>query len=126
MTELLHAIPNEQTEKHHDEPNYGLRRGMALSGVALSLIGGFAGYKTSEQIVDRIVTPIEYSSDTTTYTVQQNEGLDAITSNVAGIAGVDFSLVKEHVRTMPENIESLADGIQLHETFVIPAEVKKR
>lgn len=126
MTEILNTILDEQSENEVQKPNYALRRSIALSGIALSLVGGVAGFKAGEQIVDRIITPIEYSQETTTYTVQSNEGLDAITSNVAGVNNVDFTLVKNHISTMPENIKSLSDGIDIHETFVIPLEVKKR
>ncbi|MDB5186799.1 MAG: hypothetical protein JWM07_271 [Candidatus Saccharibacteria bacterium] len=127
MTELLNTMLDEQSMHDIDTPNYALRRSVAVGAAALSVVGVFAGIKAGEHIVDRIITPIEYSDTTTTYTVQQNEGLDAVTSKVAGINSVDFNLVKEHIRTSPENIDILSDKvIQVNETFVIPAEVKKR
>lgn len=132
MTETLNKILDEQSADIQPDmppktPNYVLRRIATVSGLALAMAGGTAAYKGGEHLVDRIKTPIEYSEETTTYTVQENEGLDAITSNVAGINNVDFTLVKEHIRTMPENIEPLSDKvIQLGETYIIPAEVKKR
>lgn len=127
MTEILNTILDEQSKHENDKPNYALRRSMALSGAALSLVGGFVAIKAVEHVADRIITPIEYSQETTTYTVKSNEGLDAVTSNVAGIEDVDFSLVKSHISTMPENVGKLVNGvIPLNTTYVLPAEVKQR
>lgn len=127
MTETLHAPLREQSitdqaEVANQKPNYLLRRLAAASLVPLAALGVHEGAKAAE----RIVTPIDYSSETTTYSVKENEGLDAVTSYVAGINTVDFQLVKEHIRTMPENADVFADKVvNLGETFIIPAEVRK-
>ncbi|HEV7952141.1 MAG TPA: hypothetical protein VGO98_02100 [Candidatus Saccharimonadales bacterium] len=127
MLEVIKAPQTEHLETNNGKkPNYLLRRIGAIGALSVAALGAHEGTKLPGQVVEHIQTPIEYSAETTTYTARQNDGLDAITSQVEGINTVDFSLVKSHIRTMPENADVFSDGIVgLGETFVIPAEVKK-
>lgn len=122
MTELIkHTTPERSALEK--KPNYALRQAMAISAIGATLaLTGLAVGKASEAIAD---TGYEYSSDTTTYNVKANEGLDAIASYVGGVQDVNQKDVGMHIRSMPENAEAFADGIQVGEMFVIPTHVAK-
>lgn len=124
MTELM-TIPTTERHESRKTPNYALRQALAISALSSILVGsGFVVAKASESIA-HIDTGYEYSNDTTTYNVKANEGLDAIASYVGGIEDVNQKDVGMHIRSMPENTEAFADGIQVGEMYVIPTYVAK-
>jgi hypothetical protein len=105
------------------QPNFALRQALAISALSTGLVlTGMAAGKAGEAIAD---AGYEYSSSTTTYPAQPNDGLDAIASHVDGVENVDLKEVGMHIRSMPQNLEAFADGIQVNELFVIPTHVDK-
>jgi hypothetical protein len=122
MNENTNNTTHEQYE-FRKKPNYTLRQALAISALSAGLVlTGMAAGKASEAIAD---AGYEYSSDTTTYAAQPNDGLDAIASYVDGVENVDLKEVGMHIRSMPENAEAFADGIGVGEIYVIPTHVEK-
>jgi hypothetical protein len=124
MTEILNTVLDKQS-LHDKTPNYALRRTLAAGALGLSLAGTFGLYKGAEAVVNHVASPIEYSDTKTTYTTESNDGLLAIATGVNRTDNVDLRDVASHIRSMPENADAFADGIQVRETFIIPAEAKK-
>jgi hypothetical protein len=122
MTENTKNITHERSELRK-KPNFALRQALAISALSTGLVlTGMAAGKAGEAIAD---AGYDYSSSTTTYTAQPNDGLDAIASQVDGVESVDLKEVGMHIRSMPPNVEAFADGIQVNEVFVIPTHVEK-
>lgn len=90
-----------------------------VAGVAAAAGAGIFG----PEIVDRMNGP-EFSSDKTTYTVEQGDGLQNAAEAVLGSENVDIRDVTEHIKTDPANIDALKDGLQPGESIVIPTSVE--
>ena len=66
-----------------------------------------------------------FSSTTTTYLVKKGDGIGAAADHVQGIDKVDSRDVVDYIKAMPQNTETLKDGLQPGETLVTPESVTR-
>lgn len=101
-------------EQTPDRPITG-KKIAATAGVLLATgaaIGGIANeYKTPE-----------FSEETTTYTIQEGEGLSAAAQHVQGDRDIRDAIA--HIEADPANIDVLKDGLQPGEQLIIPVSVE--
>lgn len=97
----------------------GITKGVeALSSVNVgSAIAGAVEHATSSHF--------NFSEQTKTYTVNPGEGLYNAVGHIDNISSIPMDAALNYVEHMPENKETLADGLQAYETVVIPDRVDK-
>lgn len=66
----------------------------------------------------------EFSTSTTTYVVEPGDGLQKAAEQVAGYDTVNIKDVESHIGLLPENQDTLADGLQPGDQLVIPESIK--
>ena len=95
-----------------------VRRNRAVAGtvVGAALVGGI-GYGLHEEF-----KAPEFSEETTTYTVDQGEGVFAAAQHVKGVE--DLRDAVDYISADPANTDVLKDGLQPGEQLVIPVSVK--
>jgi len=91
-------------------------------GVGVLLAFALAGGVAVESYASR---PPEFSASTTTYRVEDGDGIGAAASHVEGIDQVDPRDVVEYIKEMPQNSDTLKDGLQPGETLVTPESVSR-
>lgn len=118
---------NYQTvETKSEKPNYALRRiGIAVIAAAL-IFGTIKGVELAPAGLDYIMHPYKFSVETEKYQLQPGEGLNNAAEHVNGVGSVPLEAVRYYIEKMPENSETLANGLQEHEVVVIPETVTKR
>jgi len=116
---------NENEEKDN-KPNYRARRVLAIFVLACTFAtGAFLAHKTKEY-VEHVNNPYNYSGDTKTVVIPEGQGLNYAAYTIDGVdESVDVRRVVNHIEDMPENKESLADGVQENEGIVVPVSVEK-
>ncbi len=92
----------------------------ALSRVALSLV--FAGAIASGIFGNG--DPV-FSENTHEVTIGQNEGLWYAASTVDGVNEIDRNQAIDYIEDMPENANTLSDGLQAGEIIEVPDSVEK-
>jgi hypothetical protein len=96
----------------------------SLTGVLLTtiLIGGLA-VATYLELKQK---PIEYEG-LKKYTFEVGQGLSDATMTVdRDPNSVPYQEVNQHIAEMPENTQSLSDGIQAGETITVPESAERR
>lgn len=66
----------------------------------------------------------EFSENTTTYTVQNGDGLQNAAEEVEGSNTVRIKDVEYHIAQLPENKDTLSGGLQPGEQLIIPESIK--
>jgi hypothetical protein len=119
LTKALDAIDHSIDSRLPQTPEAIRRRrnrilrpvaAVALAGVVWGIGSSFEGPTFSES--------------TTTYTVNEGEGLLDAVNEIDNINSIDSRDAVQYVEELPENQEVLEDGLQVHETVTIPLGVK--
>lgn len=115
--------PNSEARDHTPEANspQGKKVLTKIAGGALALAAA-AGVGTALGQIDS--APIERSTETTTITVENGDGLQSIAAQVPGSEKYDIRDVTDSIATDPANIDVLKDGLQPGESVTVPIEFK--
>jgi hypothetical protein len=113
---------NRQTpENRHDKPNYMARR-IGVLALAATLIFG------AIEVVDIAkdgFRPTQFSENTKEYFVHPGDGVDDAVFQIEGISKIDSREARDYVKKLPENVETLSDGLYPGEILIIPESVEK-
>lgn len=110
-------------QKSHDEE---MEQAPGKTGIGTKIATGVAigaAIVGGPTLVDQMNGP-EFSDQTTTYTVEQGDGLQDAAEAVIGSNQVDIRDVTAHIESQPVNIDALKDGLQPGESIVIPTSVE--
>jgi len=110
--------PRQAETRTKGELSPRVRRNRAIaSGLAVTAGVGAFMYAAHEAVEEPT-----FSEETTTYTIQQGEGLFAAAQHVEGVR--DLRDAVAHIQGDPANIDVLKDGLQPGEQLVIPVSVE--
>lgn len=65
----------------------------------------------------------DFSKATTEYLVQPGDGIDNAVFEIDGIDNIDYRNARDYVENMPENAETLKNGLHPGESLTIPVSV---
>ena len=102
-------------------PDHSLRNKLIVTGAAAAAsVAAFAGINAVDSESVSIPT---FSEQTTTYTVQDGEGLYDAAESIPGINSIDVRDAVEHISVDPANIDILKDGLQVGEQISVPISI---
>lgn len=119
---MNHEIMFNTPEKHY---KINPKRFGAFVLAACVGIGGLA-YEAKNVVQDRIETfNPTFSKETTEVAIPENGGIDDAVYQIEGVDSIDPRTARDYVESMPENTETLKDGLQNGESLTIPESVEK-
>ena len=119
MTAESHIEVQDKSEK---KSNIRVTRFGKGAIAATLVVGGAIGAGAGLGLADR---GPDFSEKTTTYTVQDGEGLYDAAKAVEGSEEVDQRDIVQEIKDDPANIDVLKDGLQANESIEIPVSVEK-
>jgi len=115
----LNQVVRSNPEIERDSPKY---QTLKRIGAAVLIIAATA-YGVSE--LKNLANGPEFSQDTIEYKIQEGDGLWDASRQIENVESISKNDAVDYVESMPENAEALADGLQPHETIIIPESVTK-
>jgi len=101
-----------------------LKNSLIYTGAGIAMVGsataGVAGLAAVGNETDPAPT---FSEETTTYTVQDGDGIYDAAESIAGINTIDVRDAVSHITSDPVNIDVLKDGLQAGEQLVVPVSI---
>ncbi len=108
------TTPSRQETPVQTRPSRGVTAVVGATLVASAVGVGVAAHEATK-------AP-EFSEETTTYTVDQGDGMYDAAEEVKGVEDVRDAI--DHIQADPANIDVLKDGLQPGEQLVIPVSVE--
>ena len=100
--------------------NHIVRNTLFATGAVATATAGMLGLNAMGNETESVPT---FSEETTTYTVQPNDGLEKIVNTIPGIDTVDKRDAEHYVSVDPANIDVLKDGLHPGEQLVVPVSI---
>jgi hypothetical protein len=94
--------------------------GRTATAVVVTIITAFAG----EKVYAAYTEVPQFSPDTIQFVAENGDSLWTAATRVEGHNQVDITTVVSYIENMPENQAALGDGLQTHESIVIPMSVQ--
>ena len=95
--------------------------------LALTVTAGIGAYIAKDNIMETInnILPSRpsFSIETDLAAIPEGGGIDDAVFQIKGIENIDYRIARDYVEQMPENADTLKDGLQYGEYLVIPDHV---
>lgn len=117
---VAEMLDNVNTSPQKRQPSARVRRNRGAAAAALTVAVTAGGLGA---IAGNAMAAPDFSEETTTYTVEQGDGLYDAAHDILGSNTIDMRDAVEHISTDPANIDVLKDGLQPGEQLVIPIAV---
>ncbi|MGB4420631.1 MAG: hypothetical protein WBI29_02425 [Candidatus Saccharimonadales bacterium] len=115
FNQIVRSTPEEERNK----PKYQTLKKIGATVLVLAATAyGISEFKD-------LANGPEFSQTTTEYKVEQGDGLWDASRQIENVETISKNDAINYIESMPENAEALSDGLQPHETIVIPESVDK-
>lgn len=112
------SVAEATTRKPEVSARVKRNRGAVAAALTVAVATGGVGIAAGSALA----AP-DFSEETTTYTVEQGDGLYDAANEILGSDSIDIRDAVDHISVDPANIDVLKDGLQPGEQIVIPISV---